>query len=109
MEANIRRDPPRCRRSCRCPPPPPVPPNDEAHLLAGLGRLHVMKSLPAPPIRCSGYCGASVWTCQSQAPSQPSWSLDLPAASAFTAFVVRGLPPIPQSPLLTSSITTRVY
>ena len=34
--------------------------------------------------------------------------LGTPAASAFTSLVVRGLPPIPQSPLLTSSITTHV-
>src|SRR5262249_35010943 len=32
----------------------------------------------------------------------------LPAASAFTSLVVSGLPPTPQSPLLTSSRTTHV-
>ncbi len=34
--------------------------------------------------------------------------LDLPPASAFTSSVVRDWPPIPQSPLLTSSRTTTV-
>jgi hypothetical protein len=34
--------------------------------------------------------------------------LDVPAASALTSFVVSGLPQIPRSPFLTSSITTQV-
>src|SRR5262249_51653205 len=43
--------------------------------------------------------------CSSLVRHQP---LGLPAANAFTSFVVSGVPPYPQSPLLTSSITTRV-
>jgi hypothetical protein len=34
--------------------------------------------------------------------------LELPAARAFTSLVVSGLPPIPHSPLFTSSTTTQV-
>src|SRR5207245_8969452 len=40
--------------------------------------------------------------------ARPRYPVDLPAARAFTSAVVSGLPPIPQSPLLTSSTTTQV-
>src|SRR5262245_27246782 len=44
---------------------PRARPNDPAHRPAGRGELHIMKSLHAPPVRCSAWFGmttARVWT-----------------------------------------------
>jgi hypothetical protein len=36
---------------------PPAPPNDQAHLTAGISERHVTESLYAPQVRCSGWFG----------------------------------------------------